>query len=160
MTGPFGSSDDEPASTRIVALTDKDLEDAGRLLRLLTEASDAVLLHPAVSSDFRGLARRELRHRRRRRRHFPESMFGEAAWDIMLFLYVEKHGRRFSIGRLTEQLRLPLSSTIRWVNFLTGKGLLRRAQHPTDQRTVFVEITDQGLQAVEAYFSETLDQSP
>jgi DNA-binding MarR family transcriptional regulator len=36
------------------------------------------------------------------------------------------------------------------------EGLVRRLEHPTDARALFVELTDYGEQMMDSYFSETL----
>jgi DNA-binding MarR family transcriptional regulator len=98
-------------------------------------------------------ARQELVERRRRRHHFPEGMFGEPAWEILLLLYVQKEERRFTVGRLAEALDFPQNSTGRWLKYLQSAGLARRRPHHLDQRAILAEITEEGVEAVETYFS-------
>ena len=162
MTEPFRKSGDQPIGARVVALTGKDLDDARRLLKLLMEASDADFLQqdPGGSEQVMtretllAFASRELVERRRRRHHFPEGMFGEPAWEILLLLYIQKDERRFTVGRLAEALDLPQNSTGRWLKYLQSAGLARRRPHHLDQRAILAEISEEGVKAVETYFSD------
>lgn len=97
----------------------------------------------------------DLRERRRRHQYFPEAIFGEAAWEILLLLYIERHGKRYSIGRLADELGLAQSSTGRWVGYLQDRKLVQRKAHPTDKRAVYVEITAEGTEKLEAYYAGT-----
>ena len=99
------------------------------------------------------VAREELARRRRRAKVLPEDMFGEPAWDILLQLYVEQQGRHLTIARLTSYLELPATTVLRWLNYLQEKQLIRREGHPTDQRSVIVELTTNAIEAVDTYFS-------
>ncbi len=162
MAEPFRESDDKSIGARVVALSGRDLDDARRLLTLLTEASDADFLQQVPSGSEQvttpqallASARRELVERRRRRHHFPEGMFGEPAWEILLLLYIQKDERRFTVGQLAEALDLPQNSTGRWLKYLHSAGLARRRPHHLDQRAVRAEISEEGIKALEAYFSD------
>jgi DNA-binding MarR family transcriptional regulator len=161
MTEAFRNSSAQSAVARVVALTDRDLDDATRLLKLLTESPDSGFPHFAGGSEagsphtILAAVRRELIDRRRRLRHFPEVMFGEAAWEILLLLYLEKDGRRFTVTALAEALDLPQNSTGRWLKYLETKGLVGRKPHHLDQRSVLAQLSEDGVRAVEAYFSGT-----
>ena len=152
---------------RMVPLSESDVTEAARLLKILSEASDAVFLHPKIGGpqkhDERALiaaVRRDLNDRRRRQDFLPEAIFGEPAWDMLLLLYSEHEKSRLSIGKLAEEIRVPLSSAVRWVNYLQDKRLAQRVQHPTDLRIVHVELTSEGAKVIEAYYSETLTRTP
>lgn len=151
---------------KTVTLTEQDLKDAARLFRLF---SDPALLgsnfpayiasEPAASgsSDRQQLlakARLVVTSRRAREQYFPRDLFGEAAWDILLALYVtEDAGARFTVSKLAECIGVPLSTAIRWVNMLEESGLVGRADHPTDRRIIFIRLLDKGRNALDAYLS-------
>jgi DNA-binding MarR family transcriptional regulator len=163
------SSPDEPAS---VTLTGKDLEDAERLLSLLAQvrrrlAAREELLDPSTQrasansaaperADLLACARRVFRARRRREKFFGKAMFGEPAWDMLLALYVNDAESRQNIGQLNRYSGSPLTTSLRWLDYLEKQKLIERESHPTDRRSVFVRITDKGREAMDSYFSETL----
>ena len=164
MAEPFRTPKARAANARLVALSGGDLEDAVRLLKLLTEASDASFLEvpsdrakAATLQAVATSARQELVERRRRREHFPQDMFGEPAWEILLLLYVQRDGRRFTVTALAEALDLPQNSTGRWLRYLETAGLAVRKPHRLDQRSTIAEISEEGIRAVEAYFQGTIE---
>jgi DNA-binding MarR family transcriptional regulator len=152
----------------MVPLSRQDIQDAARLLRLLTEAPEAIFLQPSSAVEpghivpretLLKLARKELRDRRRRSQLFDDSIFGEPGWEILVHLYIEQQGARFHIGRLAKHLRVPESTTLRWVKFLHEQGLIHRNAHPTDLRLSVLDLTTEAINALDLYFSETLKQT-
>ena len=100
--------------------------------------------------------RQEFADRRKRDTIFGTGLFGEPAWDILLVLFIEKHGRRHSIGQLAKLSGVAPTTALRWIEALERRDLIRRSPHPTDLRAVFVEMTEEGERAMVSYFSETL----
>jgi DNA-binding MarR family transcriptional regulator len=158
-------SNEEPAK-HSVQLSGRDLSDASRLLALLLAASPAAggtSEHGrSVSSregsggpDLQARAAEELKLRRVRSRYFPPSIFGEAAWDLLLVLYVND-GVRFSTRQLIENAGLAHSTGLRWVDYLAQQGLVARESHPTDLRTMRVSLSERARTGLNSYFSETL----
>lgn len=137
-----------------VALSGRDLEDARRLLGLLSgeaggqpELGHEVLLHHA---------RRILAGRRRRSEYFGRAMFGEPAWEMLLLLYIGLGSIRMSAGGLAHAAGYSKATTMRWVGYLEKQKLVQRELHPTDQRTFFVTLTEKGINLLELYLSDTL----
>jgi DNA-binding MarR family transcriptional regulator len=151
-------------ATRVVLLSEKDAEDAARLMKLLTAGSEARVVRAASNDSVEVLTRaqlvqaalRELDVRRRRADIFPEGMFGEPAWEILLLLYVEDQRERLNIGRICSRLGIPMSSALRWLGFLQEAQLVRREPNPTDQRAILVRLTPRAIEVLDLYFSETL----
>lgn len=114
---------------------------------------------PAVNLDRKALvekARRVLFNRRHRAKMFKKGMFGEPAWEMLLVLYVvDQGGRRHTIGSLTEVSGATMTTALRWLEFLEGERLIHRREHPTDRRSVFIELTDEARHALDVYFSGT-----
>ena len=147
----------------VVKLTRRDVEEAKRLLSLLsngatgaddgTSASTGPTATPDVLTK---RARDILANRRRRHDLFGKAMFGEPAWEILLLLYIVESGPRQTIGRLADLADASKSTALRWVDYLEAQGLVRREAHPTDKRAAFVELTDKGHAALELYLSDTL----
>ena len=151
----------------MLLLSNEDVEAASRLMRLLAQSVQAEVVRLPATDRQSTLtrealvqaARRELERRRRRTRFLPEGMFGEPAWEILLMLYVEQHGVRLKIARLTEMIGLPGTTTLRWVNYLQDRHLILREEHPTDRRAVFVRLTPKAIETIDGFFSEALTQA-
>lgn len=103
------------------------------------------------------LARTNLRARRIRNRHLPRSIFGEPAWDMLLALYLSAQGEeRQTISRLTKLSGAPATTASRWIDYLVRTGLATRCISPTDKRVAFIDITERGRLAVEAYLGQLI----
>jgi len=155
----------EAEIAKTVTLTERDVEDAARLFRLL--ADPAVLPNllpgflppvgqsPTGATDRQSLisrARIVLNARRIRNRYFHPDLFGEPAWEILLAPYVaEESGARFTTGKLAEWIEAPLSTVVRWVRTLEEQSLVGRADHPTDRRIAFIRLLNKGRKALDAY---------
>jgi hypothetical protein len=117
MLPDFANHDTE----RTVKLSENDVRAARRLLQLLLDEEEQtkrpLLIDPATKpaddvtrSAMVARAREEFGNRRRRVAVFGPSMFGEAAWDMLLALYIlDVAGQRQTIGNL---MRRALTSTI------------------------------------------------
>ena len=163
---PPASGDVDTAKT--VTLTEKDVRDAARLFRLISDGTPWTSLvlsehevphrssaEPAPHDMLVSRARVVLHARRLRARHFNRVMFAEPAWDILLLLYLAdtSEGRQ-TIGQLAELVETPLTTVLRWVGYLEKEHLVERRDHPTDRRIVFIRLTDKGRNALDAYLDE------
>jgi DNA-binding MarR family transcriptional regulator len=159
------TSPSEGQAGRTVSLSGRDLRNAIRLLRRLVEGEEMALAveHQlegvAITrsgdwSEFIARARLLLLNRRRRRRFFNPDLFSEPAWELLLALYIEHQGRRFNLNQLTEFVGLAPTTVLRWTEYLEEQELVHRIPQPTDRRAMFVELTDKGKSAMEAYLSE------
>ncbi|HEY0628413.1 MAG TPA: MarR family transcriptional regulator [Sphingomicrobium sp.] len=150
---------------KTVTLTEKDMQDAARLFRLLVDPAflgngeteaDAPSAEPGMDASQRlpltAKARDELSRRRARKRYFHRDIFGEPAWEILLALYVtDESGARLTISKLAEWIGVPLTTVVRWVKALEEELLVERVEHPTDRRIVFIRLLDQGRTALDSY---------
>lgn len=158
----FDRSSDENAA--FVVLAGKDLEDAKRLLTLLSEGPAIVPpddSRPAESNkrstdELMAQAGRLLANRRKRAQRFGRAMFGEPAWDMLLLLYACQAGTRYTASRLAQFSGLSKATAYRWIEYLEREQLIRRDPHPTDTRSTFVGLTDKGKSSLELYLSDTL----
>lgn len=150
-----------------ITLSRKDLRAARRLLRLLLGAEsepglDLKLSARSVEDGSRtallAKAREEFGNRRRRLAVFDRAMFGEAAWDMLLALYIfDSSGQRQTLGTLVKLSGASMTTAIRWINFLAEHDLVRREAHPTDLRTSFITLTAKAREKLDLYYSETVD---
>lgn len=158
---------EEPDESKIVTLSGRDLEDARRLLSLLStpdgrrisiQAPSAGEWHVWESRERLVSKAREILHDRQLRvEKFGKSMFRETAWDILLTLYAGEGAQRQTISRLANLIGSSRTTALRWLDYLEQQHLIRREGHPTDRRTAFVELTDKGRERLDEYFSQVVD---
>jgi DNA-binding MarR family transcriptional regulator len=145
---------------RLVSLDERDVEDLHRLLGKIRDRSPVSETQDAEVPDSEELkleqrARRLLENRRKRVAIFGAQMFAEPAWDMLLLLYLSGRGRRQTQSSLCELSGASRSTAMRWIEFLAGRGLVRREDHPTDKRHNFVSLTEKGRHLLDLYLSET-----
>lgn len=155
--------------SRAIKLSEKDVSDTLRLLKLLVGDDGSDLIR-AMSDDLDQtrivprsfvptqqswvpLARSTYLRRLRRRQHFPAAMFGEPAWDMMLALFIfEQSQGRMTVTRLADHSGAPLTTALRWIDYLEQAGFLLRRPKPTDKRVALIELSDKGRNCLNAYF--------
>jgi DNA-binding MarR family transcriptional regulator len=153
---------------RDIRLSEKDVSDALRLLkklagdeggdlvRALSDARDRLDVTPRSfvpnQQSWVPLARSVFLSRRRRNQHFPAAMLGEPAWDMLLALFIfEQSEGRVTVTGLAEHSGAPLTTALRWIDYLENAGFLVRRPKPTDRRAVFIELSDKGRDRLNAY---------
>jgi len=158
----------ESDQEQIVRVRRKDLLAARRLLRALLgeehQSSGELLFRAAgepANIEQRSVliarAQDEFQNRRRRGGIFAQSMFGEAAWDMLIALYIrDMSGQRQTVGGLMQFSGAPTTTAKRWLDFLVTHDLVRRDPHPTDQRTAFVSLTGKAREKLDLYYSGTV----
>ena len=111
---------------------------------------------PDSSSDrkLRNLARKLLRLRNARQRHFPIDATG-VAWDLMLALF-EADGEQdpISVGELVERSKVARTTTVRWLRQLEHHGLVALSPDRHDKRLVRVAITGPGCEVMETLLAQ------
>lgn len=147
---------------QVIQLTRRDIDDAKRLLALLSGAQGKLLIGaddkvetPSLDGRLQQRGLDLLARRRKRHSLFGKAMFGEPAWEMLLLLYAI--GPRESVSRLAELALLSKSTATRWIDYLEGQRLVRRDAHPKDKRAIFVELTEKGRDSISLYLSETLE---
>jgi DNA-binding MarR family transcriptional regulator len=151
-----------------VTLSGRDLEDARRLIALLSEEEEnqgtaselarlALARRPTRQEQLELRAREILALRQKRAELLGPSMFGEPAWEMLLQLYAMAGASRQSMSRLAQLSGTSKATALRWIDYLLDRGLISRQPHPTDLRTAFVELTDKGREKLEAYLADTIN---
>ena len=93
------------------------------------------------------------RERRRRKKFLPPDLFGEPAWDILLDLFASRlEGRIISVSSACIAADVPATTGLRWLKQLEDTGFVDRKVSDTDQRVTWVQLSDFGVQSMEAYF--------
>jgi len=150
-------------------LTGRDVEDARRLLALLSEheeESPGSALPAALfdsihvrQDQLRQKARQILALRRRRTSIFSSAMFNEPAWEMLLSLYAADGAGRLTASRLALLSGSSKATALRWIYYLELQALISRDSHPTDKRTAFVSLTEKGRAALDDYLSSAIELS-
>jgi len=107
---------------------------------------------PDVSVD---AIRMVIRARRLRARYFPEELFADPAWDMLLdLLQAEISKLRVPVSSLCIAAAVPATTALRWLKTMTQQGIFVRRADPHDGRRVFVELAPQTSHALRRYFAE------
>jgi hypothetical protein len=99
--------------------------------------------------------REVIKLRRLRDRHFGAELFADPAWDILLDLFAARiEGVAVSVSSLCIAAAVPATTALRWISAMTTNGILLRRHDPDDARRVFIELSDETVSQMNAYFSE------
>lgn len=127
--------------------------DAAELLevaqRLMGLASDLLSEHrdPDDESgedptELTAVARATVRSRRRRDATFP-GMFADAAWDILLDLFIAGEERRLiNVSSACIAAAVPTSTALRVIGALERDGVIVRTRDPSDNRVHYLALAD------------------
>ena len=147
-------------AVRLRQLSDEVSRIAATLARLSTGPSE-VARHiepakgdyaPAISVE---TVRAVIRARRLRSRYFPEELFADPAWDMLLdLLQAEIAHLRVPVSSLCIAAAVPATTALRWLKAMTSQGLFVRRADPHDGRRVFVELAPDTSQTLRRYFAD------
>ena len=132
-----------------VMLTDEEAAAARALLSQLTDDGEGALPLEAALPD---LACRIHNSRHERRRFFPDELFADPAWDMILALYcAESRGERLSVTSLGYSVGLPQATAARWIASLRKSGLIDQQQDERDGRRKFLRLSPAAEDKVTAW---------
>ena len=93
--------------------------------------------------------------RRMRSQFFPDELFAEPAWDILLDLLLgEISHQRVSVSSACTAAAVPATTALRWLNTLVQMNLVIRRADPHDARRVFVELAPESSLALRRFLAE------
>ena len=105
--------------------------------------------------------RRVIRARRLRARFFPEDLFADPAWDMLLdLLQAELSHLRVPVSSLCIAAAVPPTTALRWIKTLCDQGLFVRVADPEDGRRVFIELSTETATMMEAYLKSAQRIAP
>lgn len=103
--------------------------------------------------------RKAIRARRLRNRPFPDVLFEDPAWDMLLDLYAAHLERaQVSVSSLCIASAVAPSTALRWIGRMTEDGLFVREPDPFDRRRAFMALSETALDRMNRYFA-TLAQN-
>lgn len=98
--------------------------------------------------------RQIIRARRLRGTFWPDELFADPAWDMLLDLFQAELGQlRVATSSLCIAASVPATTALRWLNIMAAKGLVARRADPHDGRRVYVELTPATSEAMRQYFA-------
>lgn len=93
--------------------------------------------------------------RRCRTALFPDHLFSDPAWDILLELYVvHLEQQRTSVSSVCAASYAPASTALRWIAKLEAEGLIARTDDPLDARRSWIALTPDGVDRMSGLFRE------
>jgi hypothetical protein len=151
----------DQSAARLRQLSDEVSRIAATLARLSAgPGGHAVPVGTAASQDHvpdipTDTVRSVIRARRLRARYFPEQLFADPAWDMLLdLLQAEIAQLRVPVSSLCIAAAVPATTALRWLKTMVQEGIFVRRADPHDGRRVFVELAPATSDALRRYFAE------
>jgi hypothetical protein len=146
-------------AARLRQLSDEVSRIASTLARLSTGPTPSPRLEPEARGAAPDISietvRAVIRARRLRSRYFPEELFADPAWDMLLdLLQAELSRLRVPVSSLCIAAAVPATTALRWLKTMVQEGLFIRHADPHDGRRVFVELAPETSQALRSYFAD------
>lgn len=83
--------------------------------------------------------------RRGREAAMGRELFSDPAWDILLELFAARLGcRRMTVDELARSIDMPRSTTARWIEVLSDRGLVTTVSDFGDRAKLWIELTAHG----------------
>ncbi len=147
------------SAARLRQLSDEVSRIASTLARLSTGPGTQRRPAPQPASDVPDVSidevRSVIRARRLRSRYFPDHLFADPAWDMLLdLLQAELAQLRVPVSSLCIAAAVPATTALRWLKSMTEEGIFVRRADPHDGRRVFVELSPQASGAMRRYFAD------
>ena len=144
-----------------VELSESELEAAAMLLEKLFGIDAGAILSARLRSgaSLQGRARivelagRVRRHRLRRRELFPQPIFGEPPWEMLLALYLDFPDGT-TVATLSSRVGLPGTTVRRWLGYLKDHHLVKTARSGDDRRSLSVSLTGGAREKLDSYFND------
>lgn len=119
-------------------------------IRALSDALDP----SGPGSTLAAVAERLYDERRRRDEYFPQGLFGEPAWDMLLALFIAREeGREMGIAEACEASGVSIRAGRALIAKLESRELLVRQRSQIDRRRYSVYLTDYAIERLTAYLT-------
>lgn len=97
----------------------------------------------------------EMEARKIRNIIFPERMFGEASWDILLDLYyAHLNGKVITVSSACIASAVPGTTALRHLQSLQEHGYIRRYKDLSDSRKIIIQLTEKCLKLMEEWIAK------
>lgn len=155
------SSDDD--SGRLLQLSEEVSRIASGLAKLsMGLAAGRPLPDEAAGTDgadiFLRTVDRAFHARKARTRYFPQELFAEPAWDMLLHLFrCELRRRRVSTSDLCLAAGVPQTTAIRWISTMDQQGLVISEREGHEDQPSFITLSANARAALRRYFNEVAE---
>ena len=106
-------------------------------------------------TDPAGVARALLAERRLRDSMFPKGLFGEAAWDLLLTLYVARAGgEELNVTKACKLTRTAFATMNRLLERMDKGGLILRRPSAHKRSSTLVELSDDAAARMDRLLAE------
>lgn len=83
---------------------------------------------------------------------FDPSLFVDPATNIVLRLFIDQQDDRTTTsGECCAAAGVPRTTALRWINLLSGRGLIEMYEKPNDRRSTMLRLTPSGLEIVNGW---------
>ena len=121
-----------------------------RIARFTTNGAAPPSTKPADSDPLLSRAIEIYRLRRRREVIFGD-FFADAAWDILLDLFIaQRSGKTISVTAACVGAAVPSTTALRTIGLLSDAGVIVRKADPHDGRRVYVSLSPSAVEQMEA----------
>ena len=101
------------------------------------------------------MVRQAIRLRRRRDALFPDGLFADPAWDLLLDLYLAHlNGTSISVTSACIAACVPPTTALRWISKLEKARLVERSSDVLDQRRIYLHLTDAAVESMRKWIVE------
>ncbi len=105
-------------------------------------------------SHARAWAERLYAERRRRDQRFPDGLFGEPAWDLLLALFIAREkGQAIILSLAYRAARVSDTTGRRLLDQLEREGMISRRRAPRSRKTRLVELTEDAVERLTDYLT-------
>lgn len=113
---------------------------------------------PLANEDLASRIQAVIKARVERFNYFPQALFADPAWDILLELALaEQQQRRVTITQLCNEAHVPATTAARWIRHLTEEGWLIRRDCTLDARVKYIELSREASAKMRCYFLQLTD---
>lgn len=120
-------------------------------------ASWCVVRGGSESDRLAAIARCEADGRRRRNRLIRYQFFAEPAWDMLLELYIRRHGGQTTdVANLCDVSGVAMTTALRWVGLLIETGLVNWTHPSFGETDVQLSLSEAGTEEIERYLRDAL----
>lgn len=130
---------------KVSGISSDDVAAVGRVFRAVEELFQQAPHGPdqptPTEKDLVTLAKRVKSMRSLRDQFFDQKHFGEAAWDMLLALFIAQgEGYRLKVSDLCNESGVPPTTALRWIERLIEINHAIKRSNSSDSRVTFVEI--------------------
>lgn len=98
-----------------------------------------------------------IKERRERAAFFPDRLFADPAWEILLALTLaQARQHRLDVTNLCHRVNVPATTVLRWIGTMVEEGILLRQADKTDGRRKYVELSPESWAKMGEYVSAIL----